>query len=141
MVIVPTSAAVAESLTFTIGQITWTTHAGGLTTTLEEDQIRSETAEAVFPIMPTTTTTTPTTRPLLPPYKGKRVDNFDLLEAIDRANHRLLEVSDLVDSISDQTARASALNFFDSRRPTRATMHERLGTSLTITATPEGRTI
>jgi len=34
---------------------------------------------------------------------GKRVDNFDLLEAISHANHRLLEVFDLVDSISDQT--------------------------------------
>jgi hypothetical protein len=33
MVIVPASAAVGEGLTFTIGQITWTTHAGVLTTT------------------------------------------------------------------------------------------------------------
>jgi hypothetical protein len=40
MVIIPTSAAVAEGLTFTVGQITWTTHASGLTTmTLEENQI------------------------------------------------------------------------------------------------------
>ena len=115
MVIMPAFAAVAEGLTFTVGQITWMTHAGGLTTTLEEDQIRSEMAEVVVPITPTTTTTTLTTRPLLPRYKGKRVDNSDLLEAIDRDNHRLLEVSDLVDSISDQTARASAPNFFDSR--------------------------
>jgi len=37
MVIVPASAAVAEGLTFTVGQITWTTHDGGLaTTTLKE---------------------------------------------------------------------------------------------------------
>jgi len=40
MVIIHVSAAVAEGLTFTVGQITWTTHAGGLTTmTLEENQI------------------------------------------------------------------------------------------------------
>jgi len=48
MVIIPASAIVAEGLTFTVGQITWTTHAGGLTTTtLEENQIRSETEEVV----------------------------------------------------------------------------------------------
>ena len=40
MVIIHASATVAEGLMFTIGQITWTTGAGGLTTTtLEETQI------------------------------------------------------------------------------------------------------
>jgi hypothetical protein len=118
------------------------THAGGLTTIAsEENQIQSETTKVVVPIIPAMTTTTSTTRPSLPRYKGKRVDNSDLLEAIDHANHRLLEVSSLVNSISDQTAQASTLNFFNSLRPTRATTHERLGTSMTITATPEGRTV
>jgi len=65
--------------------------------TLEENQIRSKMAEAVVPITPAMTTMTPTTRPLLPRYMGKQVNNSDLLEAIDRANHKLLEVSDLVD--------------------------------------------
>ena len=149
MVIIPASAAVAEGLTFTVGQITWTTHAGGPTTmTLEDNQIRSEAAKVVIPTMSTTTTSasimssaTPTTRPPLHRYEGKRVDDCDLFEAIDRASHRLSEVSDLVNSISDQTARAVALDFFDSPRPTRATTHERLGTSLAITTTPEGRTV
>ena len=142
MVIIPASAAVAEGLTFTVGQITWTTHAGGLTTTtLEDTQIRSETAKVVVPITPTTTTATPITRPPLARYKGKQVDNSDLLEAIDCANHRLLKASNLVDSILCQADRAPAPNFFNSHRPTRATTHERLGTSLTITATPEGRTV
>ena len=144
MVIIPASATVAKDLTFTVGQITWMTQADGLmTTTLEETQIRSEMApaEVVVPITPTTTIATPTTRPLLPRYKGKQVDNSDLLEAIDRANHRLLEASDLVNSISCLADQASTPNFFDSHRPTRATTHERLGTSLTITATPEGRTV
>jgi len=60
MVIIPASAAMAKRLTFTVGQITWPTHAGGLTTTtLEETQISSETAEVVTPITPTATTTTP----------------------------------------------------------------------------------
>jgi len=104
-VVIFASAAVAEGLTFTVGQITWTTRADGLTTTtLEENQIRSKTVEAVVPITSATTTMTPTTRPLLPHYKGNKVENFDLLEAIDRANHRLLKVSDLVDLISHQTA-------------------------------------
>jgi len=31
MVIIPAYAAMAEGLTFTVGQITWTTHADGLT--------------------------------------------------------------------------------------------------------------
>jgi len=42
MFIISASAAVAEGLTFTVGQITWTTHAGGLMiTALEENQIIS----------------------------------------------------------------------------------------------------
>jgi len=40
MVIVPASAAMAEGLTFIVGQITWTTRGGGLTTmTSGETQI------------------------------------------------------------------------------------------------------
>ena len=142
MVIIPASAAVAEGLTFTVGQITWTTHDGGLTTTtLEETQIQSGVAEAKVPITPTTVTTTPKARPPLPRYKGKRVNNSDLLQAIDRANHKLLEASNLVDSISCKPDQAPTSNFFDSHRPTRVTTHERLGTSLTITSTTEGRTV
>jgi len=140
MVIIPASIAVAEGLTFIVGHITWSTHAGGLTTTtLEENQIRPQIAKVVAPITMTTTTTTPTTQPVLPRYKGKQVDNSDLHEAIDHANHRLLEVSDLVDSISHQTSSAPAPNFSDSHRPTHATTHERLGTSLMVTR--EGRTV
>ena len=97
-------------------------------------------AEAVIQITPTTTAATPITRPPLPRYKGKQVDNSDLLEAIDRANLRILEASNLVDSISCQADWAPAPNFF-SHRPTRAPTHERLGTSLTVTVTPEGRTV
>jgi len=78
MVIIPASAAVPEGLTFTVGQITWTTHGGGLTTTAsEETQIRSGTAAASTPI-----TLTPSTRPPLPHYKGKKVDDSDLFRAL-----------------------------------------------------------
>ena len=142
MVIVPASAAVAEGLTFTVGQITWTTRGDGLTTTtLEETQIQSRTPEASTLITPATITAAPRARPSLPRYKAKRVDNSDLLQALDRADHKLLEASNLVDSISRKPDHASASNFFDSRRPTRVTTHKRLGTSLTITSTIMERTV
>ena len=137
MVIVPASVAVAEGLTFTIKQFTWTTRGDGLTTmTLEETQIQSGTAEASTPVTPTLRT-----RPLLPRYRAKRVDNSDLLQALDRADHKLLKASNLVDSISRKPDQAATSNFFDSRRPTRVATHERLETSLTITSTTAGRTV
>jgi len=137
MVIVPASAAVAEGLTFIVGQITWTTHGGGLTTAnREETQIQSGTAEASTPITPT-----PRTRPPFPRYRRKRVDNSDLLQALDRADHKLLEASNLMDSILRRPDQVAIMNFFDSRRSTRGSTHERLETSLTITSTPAGRTV
>jgi len=135
-----------RSLTFTVGQITWTIRTDGLMSmTLEENQIRSEVAKVLILITSNSTTFAPTTLlatsitcPPLPCYNGKQVDNSNLLEAIDCTNHRLSKVSDLVNSISDQTAQAMAPGFFDFPRPTHAIMHERLGTSLTITSTLEG---
>jgi hypothetical protein len=42
MVIIPDSATVEDDLSFTVGQITWTTGINGFTaTTMEEAQIRS----------------------------------------------------------------------------------------------------
>ena len=137
MVIVPSSAAVAEGLTFTVGQITWTTHGGGLTTTTSEGtQIRSGTAGALIPITPA-----PSIRLSLPRYRGKKVDDSDLFRALDRIDLRLLEASDLVDSISHKPDQAASTNFFDSCRPTRVITHEQLETSLTITSTPAGRSV
>ena len=83
-------------------------------------------------------TTTLRARPPLPRYKGKQVDNSDLLEAIDHADHKLLEVSNQVDLIPCKLDPALVSSFFNSHRPTRATTHERLGTSLTITSTTRG---
>jgi len=37
MVIIPASAPVAEGLTFTVSQITWTTRVGGLTAMASEE--------------------------------------------------------------------------------------------------------
>jgi len=110
MVIIPASAAVAEGLTFTVRQITWTTRDSGLTTmTLEGTQIQSGTVEASTPITPTLKA-----RPPLPRYKAKRVDNSDLLQALDRADYKLLEASNMVDSILRKPEQAATSNFFDS---------------------------
>ena len=137
MVIIPASAAVAEGLTFTVGQITWTTRGGDLTTmTPEETQVQSGTSEALALITPA-----PRTRLPLPRYRAKRVDNLDLLQALDRVEHKLLEASNLVDSISCKPDQATTSNFFDSRRPTRVSTHERLEMSLTITSTTAGRAV
>jgi hypothetical protein len=115
MVIVLASAAVPEGLTLTVGQITWTTRGGGLmTTTSEETQIQSGATTASTPITPT-----PTTRPLLPRYRGKMVDNSDLFRALDRADLRLLEASRLVDGISRRSDQVAPTYSFDSCRPTR----------------------
>ena len=111
MVIIPASAAVAEGITFTVGQITWTTCDDGLTTmTLEGTQTQSGTAEASTPI-----TLTPRARPPLPRYMAKRVDNSNLLQDLDRADHKLLEASNLVDSILRKPEQAATSNFFNSR--------------------------
>jgi len=101
MVIVLASAAVPEGLTFTVGQITWTTRGGGITATvLEETQIQSG------------MTLAPSTRPPLPRYKGKKIDGSDLLQALDRADLKLLEASRLVDGISRQPGQAAPTDFF-----------------------------
>jgi len=137
MVIVPASVAVPEGLTFTVGQITWTTHGGGLaTTTSEETQIRSGTTAASTPV-----TLAPSTRPPLPHYRGKKVDDSDLFQALDRADFRLLEASRLVDGISRQSDQVAPTESFDSRGPTRVVTHERLETSLTITSTLTVRSV
>jgi len=137
MVIVPASAVVAEGLTFTVGQITWTTLGGGLaTTTSEEIQIQSGAAEVSTPITPTLSA-----RSLLPRYEARQVDDSDLLQALERADLKLLKASDLVDSILRQSDQALSTKFSDSGRPTRATTHEQLDMSLTITSTPTGRSV
>jgi len=135
MVIVRASAAVPEGLTFTVGQITWTTRGGGLTTTVsEETQIQSG-----MTLPPTTRMTAPSARPPLPRYKGKEIDCSDLLQALDRADSKILEASQLIDGILRQPGQAALADFFNSHRPTRVVTHERLRTSLTITSTPSGR--
>jgi hypothetical protein len=104
--------------------------------TSEETQIRSGTTATSTPI-----TLTPSTRPPLPRYKGKKVDDLDLFRALDRADLSLLEASRLVDGISRRSDQVAPTDSFDSCRPTRVITHEQLGTSLTITSTPTGRSV
>jgi hypothetical protein len=114
MVIIPDSAAMADGLSFTIGQITWTTSVNSFTTTaMEEAQIRSvlttsssTTASTTLATAPTTLATaltTPTTHRPLPRYKGRMIDNTDLIEAIDQVGHKLSQTLTLVDSIQNQS--------------------------------------
>jgi hypothetical protein len=130
MVIIPNSAAVADGLTFTVGQITWTTAINSFTATAtEEAQIRSAStmsSSATAPITlatapatlatalttlaialttPATAPTTLTTRRPLPRYKGRTIDNTDLIEAIDQVGHKLSQTLTLVDSIQNQSTK------------------------------------
>jgi hypothetical protein len=47
--------------------------------------------------------TTPTTHRPLPLYKGRAIDNTDLIEAIDQVGHKLSQTLTLVDSIQNQS--------------------------------------
>jgi hypothetical protein len=114
MVIIPDSATVADGLSFTVGQITWTTSVNGFTaTTMEEAQIQSMsttsssamalTTLATALTTPATAPTTPTTRRPLPRYKGRVIDNTDLIKAINQVGHKLSQTLTLVDSIQNQS--------------------------------------
>jgi hypothetical protein len=54
--------------------------------------------------------TTPTTRQPLPRYKGRVIDNTDLIEAIDQVGHKLSQTLTLVDSIQNQSTEQVLLN-------------------------------
>jgi hypothetical protein len=114
MVIIPDSAAVVDGLSFTVGQITWTTSVNSFSATAtEEAQIRSApttsssatapTTLATAPTTPATAPTTPITRQPLPRYKGRMIDNTNLIEAIDQVGHKLSQTLTLVDSIQNQS--------------------------------------
>jgi hypothetical protein len=142
----------ADGLTFTVGQITWTTGAGGFTVmTTEEAQIQSAstmTSPATAPTMLAASSTTPATSPttlatrrLLPRYKWRQIDNTDLLEAIDRLDSKLSESLTLVDSIQNQSTKQIPTHHNRSTRPARACHPAWLDTDLVVTTTPDGRTV
>ena len=96
MVIIPGSMAMPNGLTFIVGQITWTTGSDDfIAMTTEEAQIQSAstTASPALATAPTTvdlalatpasSSAMPTTRRSLPCYKGRQIDNANLLDSID----------------------------------------------------------
>ena len=71
--------------------------------------------------MPTLSLATPTTRRPLPRYKGKQIDNIDLLDSIDRVGTKLAETLALVSSIQRDTPNEQVTATHNrSTRPARA---------------------
>jgi hypothetical protein len=76
---------------------------------MEQAQIRSASTTSSSALAPTTLATalstpamaptTPTTHRPLPQYKGRMIDNTDLIKAIDQVSHKLSQTLTLVDSI------------------------------------------
>ena len=112
MVIIPSSMATPNGLTFTIGQITWTTGSDDfIAMTTEEARIQSASTTAspasatapttvdLAPAMPASSSAMPTARHPLPHYKGRQIDNTDLLDSIDRVDTKLAETLALVSTI------------------------------------------
>ena len=164
-------------LTFTVGQITWTTGSDDfIAMTTEEAQIQSAStttspASATAPttvntapttvntapttvntapttmdlaptmghLAPTTPTATPTTRHPLPRYRGKQIDNTDLLDSVDRVGIQLAETLALVSTIQIQPNEQVTALHNRSIRPARTSRPVRLGTDLVVVSTPEGR--
>ena len=83
----------------------------------------------------------PTTRHMLPRYKGRQIDNTDLLNSIDRVGTELAETLALVSSIQSQPSEQVITTHNRSTRPARASRPARLGTDLVVTSTPEGRSV
>jgi hypothetical protein len=64
-----------------------------------------------------TAPTTLTTHRPLPRYKGREIDNTDLIEAIDQVSHKLSQTLTLVDSIQNQSTQQVHLDHDRSTRP------------------------
>jgi hypothetical protein len=163
MVIISSSMAVPNGLTFTVGQITWITGPDvSISMTTEEAWIQpapttTSPASATAPTTantapttmdlplttvhpaPSTPTATPTTRRSLPCYRGKQIDKTDLLDSIDRVGIKLTETLALVSTIRSQPNEQVTAPHNRSIRPARTSRPARLGTDLVIVSTPKGR--
>jgi hypothetical protein len=151
MVIFPDSMATAAGLTFTIDQITWTTGSSDfIVTTMEEVQIRSAstTSPTLASIMTTLalappalapSPTTPATHRLLPRYQGRKLNNTNLIDSIDRLSSKLSFTLALADSLQEQFTEQNSNDYNRYTRPARATRLQRLGIDLVVTSTPKGR--
>jgi hypothetical protein len=96
---------------------------------------------ATTPTTPATAPTTPTTHRPLPRYKGRTIDNTDLIKAIDQVSHKLSETLTLVDSNENQSTKQVPLHHNGSTRPVRARRLTWLDTDLVVTTTLEGHMV
>jgi hypothetical protein len=120
MVIFPNSMATAVGLTFTIGQITWTTSSNDFVIIAMEVQIRSaSTTTTLAPASPALAPSpiTPATNRLLSRYQGRKLDNADLIDSIDRLGGKLLFTLALVDSLQEQFTEHNSNGYNRSTRP------------------------
>ena len=97
------------------------------------------TAVDLAPTTPALLLATPTIRRSLPRYKGRQIDNTDLLDSIDRVGTKLAETLALVSSIQIGPNEQVTASHNRSTRPARASRPTRLGIDLVVISTPEGR--
>ena len=71
-------------------------------TTMDPAPTTMDLAPTTVHLAPTTPTATPTTRHPLPRYRGKQIDDTDLLDSIDRVGIKLAETLALVSMIQSQ---------------------------------------
>jgi hypothetical protein len=90
---------------------------------------------------PAVSPTTPMTRRPLSRYKGKQIDDTDLLGAIDQVGLKLSKTFTLVDSMQNQSTRRASADRDRSTQPTLAIQPEWLNIDLMITATLGGRIV
>jgi hypothetical protein len=90
---------------------------------------------------PATAPATPITRRPLPCYKGRTINNTDLIEAIDQVGLKISETLTLEDSIQNQSTKQVQLHHNRSTRPVRTCRPTRFDTDLVVTATPQGCTV
>ena len=112
-----------------------------VSTTASPASAMAPTTVDLAPATPASSSATPITRRPLPRYKGKQIDNTDLLDFIDRVSTKLAETLALVSSIQSQPNEQLTATHNRSTRPARASRPARLGTDLMVTSTPEGRSI
>ena len=139
MDIISGSMAMPNGLMFTVGQITWTTGSNDFIAMIMKEariQSASTTASPSSAMAPTTVDLAPTMMDLaltmsalpfatsatcrpLPRYKGKQIDNTDLLDSIDRVGTKLAETLALVSSIQSQPNEQVTAPHNRSTRPAR----------------------
>jgi hypothetical protein len=131
-----------------IRTFTWTTGVDGAVEVMEAVQAppvltKSTPAPADSILGLLSRSSSPATRRFLPRYQGRRLDNFDLIESIDRVTAGLAETLTLVESIRDQSAEDcyGPIHHHLTERPTQASHQRHLDSDMVIMATPKGRMV